>query len=80
MRTEPLPFPFPGVIHKPFEKVTAWGWAGPNIVSQAIEDDMKARAGGGEQQDLSKARIIVSRSHAGDVTATAQVRYRWGVG
>jgi hypothetical protein len=60
-----------GVIHKPFEKVTAWGWAGPNIVSKTVEEDLKGSAA---LQDLSKARIIVSRSHAGDVNATAQVQ------
>lgn len=61
--------PVLGVIHKPFEKRTAWGWAGPNIVSRTVEEDLKGSAA---VEDLTRARIIVSRSHAGDVETTAK--------
>ncbi|XP_023336698.1 inositol monophosphatase 3 isoform X2 [Eurytemora carolleeae] len=62
--------PVIGIIHKPFEKLTAWGWAGPDYRSKSVNDDLKA--GKGLEHDISKARIIVSRSHAGSVNATAQ--------
>ena len=39
-------------------------------MSKTVEEDLK---GSQPVEDLSRARIIVSRSHAGDVAATAQV-------
>merc|ERR1711997_129270 len=67
--------PIVGVIHKPFEDKTAWGWAGPGFLSKDVSDDIKAHFGTSDykqHQDLSKAKIIVSRSHAGKVHTIAQ--------
>ncbi|TRY79927.1 hypothetical protein TCAL_07065 [Tigriopus californicus] len=63
--------PILGVIHKPFDGVTAWGWAGPNHVSQSIAEDVK-RSQTQSDTDLSQSRIIVSRSHAGSVHDVAK--------
>ncbi len=52
-----------GVIFKPFEDVTAWGWVGPNLSSRAIQEGMNNP----ENNDASHTRLIVSRSHAGGV-------------
>jgi len=54
-----------GVIHKPFTKVTAWGWAGEDQVSTTVQDDFAK--GKSNSKDIDKARIIVSRSHPGEV-------------
>lgn len=51
--------PVIGVIHKPFEDYTAWGWAGQGV-SKSVTAAEKANGG-----DITK--IIVSRSHAGKV-------------
>jgi len=72
--------PVLGVIHKPFDQVTAWAWAGPNHVSKVVKDEqakLKAKLGDvhAHQDDLSHTRIIVSRSHAGDVNATARAAF-----
>lgn len=67
--------PIVGVIHKPFQNTTAWGWAGPNFVSKDVSDDIKAHFGTSDyrqHQDLSKAKIIVSRSHSGKVYEVAR--------
>lgn len=71
--------PVLGVIHKPFDNVTAWAWAGPNYLSKSVQDEqasLKLKLGSSDvhahQSDLSHTRIIVSRSHAGDVRKTAQ--------
>jgi inositol monophosphatase 3 len=67
--------PVVGIIHKPFSDETAWGWAGPGFVSKAVSDDIKKKFGTSDlhkHQDLSKARIIVSRSHAGSVHEVAE--------
>jgi inositol monophosphatase 3 len=55
--------PVIGVIHKPFENVTAWGWVGPNIISHALRQNLEDSS----RVELSKSRLIVSRSHAGGV-------------
>lgn len=60
-----------GVIHKPFEGSTAWGWAGEDVVSKVVLEDV-SKAKGNVHTDLSTARIIVSRSHSGSVNKTAQ--------
>jgi len=60
-----------GIIHKPFEKVTAWGWAGEDALSKVVLDDV-ANNKANVHTDLSTARIIVSRSHSGSVNETAQ--------
>jgi len=52
-----------GVIYKPFEDTTAWGWVGPNLHSRAIQMGMSNL----ENNDASNTRLIVSRSHAGGV-------------
>jgi len=62
--------PVIGVIHKPFDGVTAWGWAGPQYKSRSVEEDSKGNIAA--DVDLGKSRIIVSRSHAGEVNSTAQ--------
>ena len=61
-----------GVIHKPFDNTTttAWGWAGQNVLSKSVEADAAKNKDG--NTDLSKARIIVSRSHTGDVKEVAE--------
>ena len=56
--------PIVGVIHKPFTDKTAWGWAGPGFISQDVSNDIKEHFGTSDyklHQDLSKAKIIVSR-------------------
>ena len=56
--------PIVGVIHKPFSDTTAWGWAGPGFISQDVSNDIKEHFGTSDykqHQDLSKAKIIVSR-------------------
>merc|ERR1711915_218396 len=60
-----------GVIHKPFEGLTAWGWAGEDVLSKVVLDDV-AKNKGNVHADLSSARIIVSRSHSGTVKETAE--------
>jgi inositol monophosphatase 3 len=63
--------PVIGVIHKPFnDGGTAWGWAGPDFKSRSIIKDSAANTQ--SSIDISKSRIIVSRSHAGEVNSTAQ--------
>jgi len=59
--------PVLGVIHKPFSDETAWAWAGDvNVVSPSL------KVGKEGSSDLTTARIIVSRSHAGEVNSTAR--------
>ena len=68
-------FPVVGIIHKPFSDKTAWGWAGPNFVSQDVSQDIQEHFGTSDyhqHQDLAKAKIIVSRSHAGKVYDVAK--------
>ncbi|XP_068208987.1 Golgi-resident adenosine 3',5'-bisphosphate 3'-phosphatase isoform X2 [Palaemon carinicauda] len=58
-------YPTLGVIHKPFENFTAWGWAGKGVSPKLrVTKDQ-----GGPKDDI--AHIIVSRSHAGDVKDVA---------
>lgn len=67
--------PVIGVIHKPFSDTTAWGWSGPGYISKDVSDDIKEHFGTSDyrqHQDLSKAKIIVSRSHAGKVYDVAR--------
>jgi len=77
--------PVIGVIHKPFDDVTAWAWAGPNYLSKHVQEEqakLKEKLGTsnvhGDQKDLSHTRIIVSRSHAGDVNRTAMAAFGTG--
>jgi len=70
--------PVVGVIHKPFTDKTAWGWSGPGFVSSDVSEDIKAHFGTSDyhkHQDLSKAKIIVSRSHAGKVKDVAHAAF-----
>ena len=46
--------PVLGVIHKPFDNVTAWAWAGPNYLSKSVQVSRN-------QTDLSRVEIIISR-------------------
>jgi len=63
--------PIIGVIHKPFnDGGTAWAWAGPNYLSRSVLEDASGNKDSGNE--ISKSRIIVSRSHAGEVNSTAQ--------
>ena len=67
--------PIVGVIHKPFSDKTAWGWSGAGFVSQDVSDDIKVHFGTSDyrqHQDLSKAKIIISRSHSGTVHEVAK--------
>ena len=62
--------PTAGVIHKPFEDLTAWGWdkggrTEANFVSKVVKADFERN--GGRTPELAKSRLIVSRSHAGAV-------------
>merc|ERR1719150_710696 len=68
-----------GIIHKPFEDggQTAWGWAGQNVVSKSVEEDVAKNKN--TDPDLSKARIIVSRSHTGDVKVVAEKTFGSGI-
>lgn len=52
-----------GVIHKPFTKTTIWGWVGEGI-SNTVQDDIMS---GDTGRGIDKARVIVSRSHPGEV-------------
>ena len=70
--------PVVGVIHKPFENKTAWGWAGPGLISADLAEEVKAHFGTSDyhqHQDLSKSKIIVSRSHAGKVHEVAKAAF-----
>lgn len=58
--------PIIGVIHKPFENFTAWGWA-PDRYTEKLK---VAKSGGGPTDDI--ADIIVSRSHSGQVEEVAK--------
>nr|ACO14923.1 Inositol monophosphatase 3 [Caligus clemensi] len=61
--------PVIGVIYKPFSDTLAWGWAGSlNKVNSVLKNDFMAQSA----PAYSKNRFIVSRSHAGDVDATAK--------
>ena len=62
--------PVMGVIHKPFENITAWGWAGPNYISKIVAKDVEHNKPK-ENHDMANSRIIVSRSHAGNVHKVA---------
>lgn len=63
--------PVMGVIHKPFDDVTAWGWAGPDLVSPVVSADVEKNHPK-DHRDLSLSRIIVSRSHSGRVHDVAE--------
>ena len=58
-----------GIIHKPFDQKTAWGFGGQNLVSKSVSDDLGQFH---SKPDMSKAKIIVSRSHAGGVEEVAK--------
>jgi inositol monophosphatase 3 len=66
--------PVMGVIYKPFDDEVAWGWAGPDHVSPAVTRDVEGNRSpkDNSSKDLSKSRIIVSRSHAGKVHDVAE--------
>jgi len=68
-----------GIIHKPFNHTTAWAWSGANLsgggknyFSEAVKKEVellqnKEGSDINKHKDVSKSRIIVSRSHAGKV-------------
>ncbi|XP_042231976.1 inositol monophosphatase 3-like isoform X2 [Homarus americanus] len=58
-----------GVIHKPFSKFTAWGWAGKGVSPQL----QASVSQGGPKDEI--AHIIVSRSHAGEVESVAKAAF-----
>ncbi|XP_057657951.1 inositol monophosphatase 3 [Diorhabda carinulata] len=59
--------PIIGVIHKPFDKSTSWAWVGKtkstdlNVQEKSTEDNLK---------------VIVSRSHKGDVEKVLQKNFK----
>ncbi|KAK4301449.1 hypothetical protein Pmani_026405 [Petrolisthes manimaculis] len=56
-----------GVIHKPFEHYTAWGWAG-----KTTSPDLQAAVAKGSSSSTGDlTRVIVSRSHHGEVSDLA---------
>ena len=68
-----------GIIHKPFEGEggkTAWGYAGQDVVSGTVRADADNNK---EDADMTRARIIVSRSHAGDVKNVTTKTFGAGV-
>lgn len=66
--------PVIGVIHKPFEDRTAWGWnyLDHSFVSTTVEQDVNEGKNRGERENEDHHRIIVSRSHAGEVHDVAE--------
>ena len=52
--------------------MTAWGWSGPNLVSRAVSADVERAHPDRHVEDLSRTRLIVSRSHAGGVHDVAE--------
>ena len=64
-----------GIIHKPFEESTAWGFSSQKIVSRSVKTDADNNK---ESQDLSQAKIIVSRSHKGEVETVAKEAFGEG--
>jgi inositol monophosphatase 3 len=66
--------PVLGVIYKPFENLTAWGWVGPNFVSRIVEKDVRNNHAK-EHHDVALSRLIVSRSHAGSVHDVAEAAF-----
>jgi len=69
--------PVLGVIHKPFSNSTAWAWVGPNLVSPVVKKEQEALVAKlgtdvHKERDLSRTRIIVSRSHKGSVHDVAE--------
>ena len=63
--------PVIGIIHKPFEHVTYWGWKGQNISSslRVIRDGRSAKS-----SQRMKDTVIVSRSHPGEVSSFLRSR------
>ncbi|EDO35259.1 predicted protein [Nematostella vectensis] len=58
--------PVAGVIHKPFQKKSFWAWNGHGSSSNLNSKESVTKS------DMSSPRIIISRSHAGKVNATAR--------
>jgi len=67
-----------GVIHKPFTKTTAWGWAGEDVVSKNVQEDFNSGLTK-IRDDVTKARIIVSRSHPGEVKKQLEAAMGLGI-
>jgi len=67
--------PMLGIIHKPFDQSTAWGFASQKVVSKSLKDHSSS----GQDTDLASARIIVSRSHKGDVESVAKETFGPGI-
>ena len=72
-----------GIIHKPFgddgnTPRTAWGYSasGRDIVSRTVSDDAENNK---KDVDMAHARIIVSRSHAGNVKNATSKSFGEGV-
>ena len=63
--------PVMGIIYKPFEDITAWGWSGPNLISNALKSQIEDSSRVG----LDQARLIVSRSHAGGIHDVAAKKF-----
>ena len=63
--------PVMGIIYKPFQDITAWGWSGPNLISNALKSQIEDSSRVG----LDQARLIVSRSHAGGIHDVAAKQF-----
>lgn len=61
--------PIIGIIHRPFQNVTVWGWDGKGTSSSKLSSSAKVR---NSNKPLS---IIVSRSHAGKVKEVARAAF-----
>lgn len=59
--------PIIGVIHKPFEKITSWAWVG---VSKSEDLDKFE-----EKASNDNLKVIVSRSHKGDIEKILQKKF-----
>jgi len=74
--------PVMGIVHKPWATAstasTSWAWAGPDYLSKTVEAAVQENKKN-VHADLATSRIIVSRSHAGEVNATAHTALGAGI-
>lgn len=63
--------PIIGIIHKPFEKITYWSWMGQGI-SPSLQKEITQMNEIPSTNHSEQLKIIVSRSHSGDVESVAK--------